>query len=60
MRGIADGIEPGQRVRVLAHGPAGEETAFETVLRIDGEAEVEYFRHGGILRMVLREMLARS
>ena len=60
VRDIADGIEPGQRVRVLAHGPSGEATAFETVLRVDGEAEVEYVRHGGILQMVLREMLARS
>jgi len=28
------------------------------VLRIDGAAEVDYYRHGGILQMVLREMLA--
>ena len=25
---------------------------------IDGTAEVDYYRHGGILQMVLREMLA--
>ncbi|MGA9160357.1 MAG: aconitate hydratase AcnA [Actinomycetota bacterium] len=60
VRGIADGIEPGQRVRMLAHGPSGEGTSFETVLRVDGEAEAEYVRHGGILQMVLRELLARS
>jgi aconitate hydratase len=56
--GISDGIEPGQQVRVVARGTAGEEVAFGTILRIDGTAEVEYYRHGGILRMVLREMLA--
>jgi aconitase A len=35
-----------------------EEVAFGAILRIDGMAEVEYYRHGGILQMVLRELLA--
>jgi aconitate hydratase len=52
------GVEPGKRVRVIARSPTGTEIAFETILRIDGEAEVEYVRHGGILQMVLREMQA--
>jgi len=56
--GISDGIEPGQQVRVTARGTMGEEVAFGAILRIDGTAEVEYYRHGGILQMVLREMLA--
>jgi aconitate hydratase len=58
--GIAGGIVPGQRVRVTARRPGGEDTSFEAVLRIDGAAEVDYERHGGILQMVLREMLASS
>jgi aconitate hydratase len=58
--GIWDRIEPGQQVRVIARGSGGEETAFGAILRIDGEAEVAYVRHGGILQMVLRDMLARS
>ena len=56
--GISDGIEPGQQVRVIARGTTGEEIAFGAILRIDGTAEVDYYRHGGILQMVLREMLA--
>jgi aconitate hydratase len=56
--GVAGGIEPGQRVRVTVHRTGGEDVAFEAVLRIDGAAEVDYYRHGGILQMVLREMLA--
>ena len=56
--GISDGIEPGQQVRVIARGTAGAEVAFGAILRIDGTAEVDYYRHGGILQMVLREMLA--
>jgi len=45
-------------VRVTARRPGGEDSEFEAVLRIDGAAEVDYERHGGILQMVLREMLA--
>ena len=56
--GMSDGIEPGQQVRVIARGSAGEVVAFGAILRIDGTAEVDYYRHGGILQMVLREMLA--
>ena len=56
--GISDGIEPGQQVRVIARGTAGAEVAFGAILRIDGTAEVDYYRHGGILQMVLLEMLA--
>jgi aconitate hydratase A / 2-methylisocitrate dehydratase len=56
--GISDGIEPGQQVQVIARETTGEEVAFGAILRIDGAAEVEYYRHGGILQMVLREMLA--
>jgi aconitate hydratase len=58
--GIAGGIEPGQLVRVTARRAGGEDRAFEAVLRIDGDAEVDYERHGGILQMVLGEMLAGS
>jgi aconitate hydratase len=57
--GIADGIEPGKRVRVLARSSGGE-TSFEAIVRVDGDAEVEYVRHGGILQMVLRERLAKT
>jgi aconitate hydratase len=58
IRGIAGGIRPGQRVQVTARRDDGTETSFEAVARIDGEAEVEYHRHGGILQMVLRQILA--
>ncbi|HTA13423.1 MAG TPA: aconitate hydratase [Solirubrobacteraceae bacterium] len=34
------------------------ETEFEAVVRIDTPKEAEYFRHGGILRYVLRQLLA--
>jgi aconitate hydratase len=56
IHGLADGIAPGEQVRVTAHLEDGGERSFEAVVRIDGAAEVEYHRHGGILRMVLEEL----
>jgi aconitate hydratase len=58
--GLADGIAPGERVRVTARSDDGEERSFEAIVRIDGAAEVEYHRHGGILRMVLDELKRSS
>ena len=56
--GIADGIEPRQVARVAVIRQDGMQTSFEAIVRIDAPAEVEYFRHGGILQMVLRQLLA--
>jgi aconitate hydratase len=55
--GIGAGIKPRQKATVSVTRPNGTETEFETTVRIDAPAEVEYFRHGGILQMVLRELL---
>jgi aconitate hydratase A / 2-methylisocitrate dehydratase len=57
IRDLAAGISPEQRVRVEARRDDGSTTVFEAIVRIDGRAEVEYFRAGGILRMVLRDLL---
>jgi aconitate hydratase len=55
--GIADGIEPRQNATVSATRKDGLQTTFETTVRIDAPAEVEYFVNGGILDMVLRQLL---
>ncbi len=55
--GIGDGIEPQQTVSVSVVRQDGSRTAFDTMLRIDAPAEVEYFVNGGILQMVLRQLL---
>jgi aconitate hydratase len=55
--GLAGGIEPRQEVRVRAHRDDGSEVSFPATVRIDMPAEVDYYRHGGILQMVLRNML---
>ncbi len=55
--GLAGGIEPRQEVSVRARRDDGSETSFPATVRIDMPAEVDYYRHGGILQLVLRQML---
>jgi aconitate hydratase len=57
LRGLQGGISPGQDVEVIATAEDATTTPFTTRLRVDGVAEVEYLRAGGVLRYVLREML---
>ena len=40
------------------HATCGE-TQFEAVVRIDTPGEADYYRHGGILQYVLRQLLRR-
>ncbi|MGH2631353.1 MAG: aconitate hydratase AcnA, partial [Actinomycetota bacterium] len=55
--GLDDGITPGQEATVAATADDGTVVAFPVTVRIDAEAELEYFRAGGILRLVLAQML---
>ncbi len=55
--GISDGLEPGKRLTVRATKENGQAIEFPVVTRIDSPMEVEYYRHGGILQMVLRRLL---
>ncbi|MFQ5888802.1 MAG: aconitate hydratase AcnA [Gemmatimonadota bacterium] len=55
--GIAEGVEPGAMVRVRASAVDGEVKEFEAVSRLDTGVEVRYYRNGGILHTVLRQML---
>ena len=57
IEGVAAGLEPGQEMPVRALADDGGETAFTVRSRIDTPVEVEYYRHGGILPYVLRELL---
>ena len=57
--GLAD-LNPGQEVTVRAVDENGKETAFVVISRLDTEVDVVYFRHGGIMPYVLRQMLAEE
>jgi aconitate hydratase len=57
VRGVALAMIPSGRVEVEAVRPSGERVSFPARVRIDTPAEIEYFRNGGILHTVLRQIL---
>ena len=54
---IDDNVKPNDKVEVVATDEDGKETKFNVVVRFDSEVEMDYYRNGGILQMVLRERL---
>ena len=57
IEGIDDGIQPRQALSVRARREDGSEVRFIAVARLDTPVEVDYYRNGGILHTVLRNML---
>ncbi|GIO26254.1 aconitate hydratase AcnA [Ornithinibacillus bavariensis] len=55
---IGENVKPHDLVRVTATDENGKITEFKAVVRFDSEVEIDYYRHGGILQMVLRDKLA--
>ncbi len=55
VRGIAAGLAPGERLEVDA-GLDGAMKTFTVVARLDTPVELDYYRHGGILPFVLRQL----
>jgi aconitate hydratase len=55
--GIADHLGPRKRLAVTASSAEGGVKSFTVVARIDTAVELEYYRHGGILAYVLRQLL---
>jgi len=49
-------LEPFSRISVKATKPDGTAIEFEAVVRLDTPVEVEYYRNGGILQTVLRNL----
>ncbi len=56
IEGLAD-ISPGKTLKVTAEKQDGNTFSFEVIARLDTEVDVIYFRHGGILPYVLRQMM---
>jgi aconitate hydratase len=56
---MAAGGSPPQQVQVTATCEGAEPIGFAARVRIDTPREADYFRHGGILQYVLRQLLAR-
>ncbi|EKE82937.1 aconitate hydratase AcnA [Idiomarina xiamenensis] len=56
--GIDGDLKPGQTLQVIAKKDDGNEVKFEAKCRIDTGNEMQYYKNGGILHYVLRQMLA--
>ncbi len=54
---IDDNLKPLQKVSVSYTRDDGKKGRFDTICRIDTPIEIEYYRHGGILQFVLRNIL---
>ena len=63
VEGLADAIESGfadgRTLTVRAKGTNGEKT-FQAIARIDTPQEVLYYKHGGILQYVLRQLAGKK
>lgn len=57
---IDESVLPHDLVAVTAVKPTGEKIQFQAVVRFDSEVEIDYYRHGGILPMVLRGKLSEA
>jgi aconitate hydratase len=56
--GVEANLEPRQTVNMEYIDEAGAKRRTELLVRIDTPVEVEYYRHGGILNYVLRNLMA--
>ncbi len=57
LKGLESGIAPRQTLTLSIKYPSGEEKNVPVLLRIDTPIEVDYYRHGGILPYVLRQLM---
>ncbi|MFY3746188.1 aconitate hydratase [Anaeromyxobacter sp. Red801] len=58
--GISEGLAPRQAARLVIHRAGGAREEVPVTVRIDTPIEVEYYRHGGIMQYVLRQLVQRA
>jgi aconitate hydratase len=58
LKGIEGEITPQQQATLVIHREDGQTQQVPVLLRIDTPIEVDYYKHGGILPFVLRQLLA--
>src|SRR5438309_1212177 len=57
---LAEGFPHGKELGVKATRPDGTAFQFRTIVRIDTPQELQYYRHGGILEYVLRQLAGKG
>ncbi|WP_054026469.1 aconitate hydratase AcnA [Bacillus sp. FJAT-28004] len=56
--GLSNNVTPGSQVTVTATREDGTTFDFPAIVRLDSVVDVDYYRNGGILQTVLRQMIA--
>ena len=57
--GLSETMKPGQTVTLEIEGKDRQKRSVPVKVRIDTPIEIDYYRHGGILPFVLRQLLSR-
>jgi len=57
--GISSGLEVGKILNVTAQKQDGSVVEFKVRARLDTKADLEYYSHGGIMQMVLRQLVTK-
>jgi aconitate hydratase len=60
LRGVEGPLTPHQAAKLVVHRTDGRAEEVPVIVRIDTPIEGEYYRHGGIMQYVLRQILARA
>jgi aconitate hydratase len=58
--GLHESLQPRQELTLVIQRPDGTAQKVPIIARIDTPIEVEYYRHGGILPFVLRQLVAQE
>jgi len=57
---LAEPLTPQQEVTVTVLREDGSRTSFAAICRLDTPVEIDYYRNGGILQTVLRNLLQQE
>ncbi len=55
--GLSDHLQPRSVLKVVANKDSGKTIEFDTIVRINTPVEMDYYRNGGILQTVLRNLI---
>lgn len=54
---LSEQLYPNKKLKVILTSPEGKKTEFEAIARLDSAIDIEYYLHGGILKLILRDFL---
>ena len=57
---LSDSLKPGDEIQLKVHRSSGEKEEIPVICRLDTDIEMTYYRHGGILPYVLRQIIGKA